>query len=57
VALKNTCIKNAKFKIIKTRTGQLQDMLLQPKPKLGRTNPWLGHMQSTSWAAGWTWLV
>jgi len=32
MALRGACIENVKFKIIKTRTGQLKDILLQPKP-------------------------
>jgi len=38
VGLKTTCIKNVKFKIVKTRTGcKYRILLLQRKPKLGRT--------------------
>ena len=43
VALKATCIKNVKFKIIKIRTGCRCGILLpQRKPKLGRTKPSTG---------------
>jgi len=46
VALKTTCIKNVKFKIIKIRTGchlsVYRILLLQRKPKLGRTKPSTG---------------
>jgi len=44
VALRTTCIKNVKFKIIKIRTGcqYRRTLLLQATPELGRTSLRLG---------------
>jgi len=46
MALKITCIKNVKFKIIKIKTGcqYIENFHCCENPKVGRTNLRLGHM-------------
>jgi len=51
VTLRTTCIKNVKFKMIKTRSGcqyvaYCRILILQRKPKVGCTNPQLGRISA-----------
>jgi len=50
VALRTTCIKNVKFKIIKKdRLSVFGILSLQWKPKLGRTKPSTGPHAARGW--------
>jgi len=58
VALKPTCIKNVKFKIFKVQVVSTSDILLQRKPKLGRTKPSTGpHAARGLDTAGLAWEI
>jgi len=48
MALKTTCIKNVKFKIIKTRTGcqYVGYFCYSENPELGRTKPSTGRHEA-----------
>jgi len=51
VALRTTCIKNVKLKIVKTRTGCQYTGYCYYRENL------IWAAQNLNWAAGWTWLL
>jgi len=52
VALRTTCNRNIKFKIIRVRTScqYVWYFYYSKKPKLGRTKPWTGQRIGNSWS-------